>query len=78
MTYRFHVSSDKKEHVHLELYRYLIAENKAIIAQHFNLMREMRIDCDYFFQKTTDSKLCDKMFRLHDKIVDHLEVDAPY
>ena len=78
LAYQFHVSGDRKEQVHKELYQYLIAENKTAIAENFHRMREIRIDADYFFQKEMNSKFCDKMVWLHDKIIEFLEIDAPF
>jgi uncharacterized protein (UPF0332 family) len=78
LAFKFHVSSDKKEHIHKELYEYLISEGKNTIAEYFNRMRETRVDADYFLQKTIDSRVGDKMFWLHGKIAEQLEKDAPF
>jgi len=78
LAYRFNVSGDRKEQVHKELYQHLITENKTINADYFHRMREIRIDADYFFQKEMNSKFCDKMIWLHDKIIENLEIDAPF
>ena len=78
MAYRFHVPSDKREHVHKELYKYLVSEGKLVIAEYFNRMRERRIDADYFLQKAIDTRSGDKMLQLHARIVEQMERDAPF
>jgi len=78
LAYLFKILQDRKEHVHRELYQYLISERKLAIAEYFNRMREIRIDADYFFQRKMDSAVCNKMTWLPEKIIEHLEKDVPF